>query len=542
MKKRLPALLFVTIGVLSTAFVYTNREFEITKNLEIFANIYRELNTNYVDDIAPGVLMKTGIDAMVQSLDPYTVYWSESQIEGYRYLTKGKYEGIGAVIKLIDDYPTIVESFEKSPATESGLRIGDQILQVDGQDAKGRSSEDLRAVMRGVPGTTMTLLIKRPGEKKPQTIKVTRGEISVPNVPYSGIIRNHIGYISLTTFTPKAGNNVVKALRNLYTEDPDLQGVILDLRDNGGGLLREAVNVCNIFIDKDQEVVSTRSKVKTRDRFFKTTRPAEDKNIRVAVLINERSASASEIVSGVLQDLDRAVLIGQKSFGKGLVQNTFDVGYNAKVKITTSKYYIPSGRCIQGKHYENGKAVDIPDDQRQRFKTKNGRTVLDGGGIKPDLIIQKQIDEKLLEALQEKQLIFKYVTQFSKSINKTPEPGSYTFQDWNDFVNFLQSNDFHYKSPLETEIEQLKKLTQKEETSPQIKQTVQQLEKLIKDSKTNILNSHKETIIRMIEQEIISRYHYRKGKTIHAIRGDQEVDKAIEILTDEARYTNILKP
>ncbi len=534
--------IILLIGFGGSAFVYTNREFEITKNLEIFANLYRELNSNYVDDIAPGTLMKTGIDAMVKSLDPYTVYWSESQIEGYKYLTRGKYDGIGAAIKLIGDYPTITESFKKSPAAESGLKIGDQLIAIDGQDAKGRTSEDLRAVMRGVPGSQLELTVKRPGQKNTMTITVTRGEISVPNVPYSGVIRDHIGYISLTTFTPKASANVLKALRNLYTEDPDLEGVILDLRDNGGGLLREAINICNIFVDKGLEVVSTRSKVKTRDQHFKTNKPAEDKDIRLAVLINNRSASASEIVSGVMQDLDRGVLIGQQSYGKGLVQNTYDLGYNSKAKITTSKYYIPSGRCIQAVRYKDGKPVHIPDDQRQVFYTKNGRKVLDGGGVKPDISLDAHDDTKLINDLRHQNLIFGYVTEYCSKLSQEPKAGTYTFDDWQGFLDYLEAQDFEYKSELEEHIDDLQELSDDPKTDQSVLTAINKLKESIRQSKKNELEAQRKTISGIIEQEIISRYHYRTGKTIQAISHDPEIDKAIEILTDSEAYDKIFVP
>ena len=526
--------------VMATGFVYTNREFEITKNIEIFANLYRELNTNYVDDIAPGKLMKIGLDAMVHSLDPYTVYWSETQIEGYKYLTRGKYQGIGAVIKLVGDYPTIMESFEKSPAVKAGLKIGDQIISVDGQDAKGRSSEDLRSVMRGVPGSTMDLEIIRPYEKKPITVKVTRGEISVPNVPYSGMIEDHIVYISLTTFTPKAGANVTKALRNLYTEDPDLKGVILDLRSNGGGLLREAINICNIFVDKGLDIVSTRSKVKTRDQHFKTNRMPEDKDIRVAVLINNHSASASEIVSGALQDLDRAVIIGQQSFGKGLVQNTFELGYNAKAKITTSKYYIPSGRCIQAVSYHDGKPVDIPDDQRQAFKTKNGRTVLDGGGIRPDILLKARDDNPLIQDLQKNHIIFNYVTSYCSQLKTDPVSGDYTFDDWPGFLTFLEEQSYTYISPFQKKLTELSKAGDDETLSPDVHGLIVKLKDAHLKSQSEHLADARAQIIQLIEQEIIGRYHYRTGKIIQGLRDDLEIDKAVDVLTSESEYDKIL--
>lgn len=532
----LGSLLFI-----SSAFVYDNREFEISKNLEIFANLYRELNTNYADDIDPGTLMKTGIDAMVGSLDPFTNFWSESQMEGFKYLTSGKYDGIGATIKTIGDHPTIYETFKGSPALEAGIRIGDKVIEVNGQSAKGKSTEEMRNVLRGVSGTKVLLKIERPGIPGTRDITLTRGELSAPNVPYSGMLRDHVGYISLSTFTNDAGRNMTKSLRNLYTEDPDLKGVIIDLRDNGGGLLREAVHVCNMFIDKGQEVVSTRSKVKTRDRSFKTRSAPVDLNIPVAVMINKNSASASEIVSGVIQDLDRGVLIGQQSYGKGLVQNTYDLGYNSKVKITTSKYYIPSGRCIQSANYVNGEKTYIPDDQRQVFQTKSGRKVLDGGGVQPDIIIKDRRDTKLINDLIKGDYIFNYVTEYCTSVNDSLVAGEFTFNKFNDFIKYLNNSGFSYKTSTEEALETLKAQALEDELQNNIESEIKKLEQGLDKAKKDELSSQSSTITSIIEEEIINRFQYRKGKIQQMLTNDVEIERAIDVLNNTSEYEKILK-
>ncbi|MCI5083427.1 MAG: S41 family peptidase, partial [Saprospiraceae bacterium] len=409
---KITALVVITVLGMSTTMggPKSDKYFEMIKNIEIFTNLYKEINTYYVDEVDPGKLMRIGLDAMMESLDPYTNYISESDIEGYRYLTEGKYNGIGARSKKMGDYITITELYKDQPADKAGLRPGDQIMEIDGNDTKGKTGDAINALLRGFPGTTVNLKVRRPGVEAPIQLTLTRGEVEVPNVPYYGMVSNDIGYISLTTFTRNAGRNVADALKALKKDNPALKGVIFDLRDNGGGLLNEAVNISNIFIPKGQVVVKTKGKVKDWDMSFRTTSTPVDTEIPLVVLINNRSASASEIVSGVMQDYDRGVLLGQRSYGKGLVQNTKDIGYNAKLKLTTAKYYIPSERCIQSVEYEDGEPVDIPDERRSKFKTQNGRTVLDGGGVKPDVTVKKPSDAGVIKSLIDQNLIFDFVT------------------------------------------------------------------------------------------------------------------------------------
>ena len=329
-----------TLGFLTLATTFKsdqNDYFELSKNIEIFTNLYKEINTYYVDDLDPSGLMRIGIDGMLESLDPFTNYISESEIEAFRYVTEGRYNGIGAQIETIDEFPTIVQPHENSPATEAGLQAGDQIIEVDGKSAKGKTPDELNAVLKGYPGTELALTIRRPGESKDLSITLVRGEVSVPPVPYFGMVSDDVGYIALSVFSRNAGREVGNALRELKGQNPDLKGVVFDLRGNPGGLLTEAVNISNLFIPKGELVVTTKGKVKDWDRSFKTLNQPIDADIPLVILIDDSSASASEIVSGVVQDLDRGVLMGQRSYGKGLVQNTRDVGYNSRVKLTTAK-------------------------------------------------------------------------------------------------------------------------------------------------------------------------------------------------------------
>ncbi|MEO1514601.1 MAG: S41 family peptidase [Bacteroidota bacterium] len=543
MKRALKVFAVFSILVLGIATTTTDhgKYFEISKNIEIFTNLYKEINTYYVDDVDPAKLMRTGVDAMLASLDPYTNYISESEIEGFRYITDGKYNGIGAMIRKTDDYVTITEPYENCPAQKAGLRAGDVILAVDGKSAQNRSTDDVSDILKGFPGTEVVLTIRRPGVEKPMKITMVRDEVVVPNVPYSGMLNGDIGYIALTTFTRNAGKNVGDALKKLKEENSKLKGVVFDLRGNGGGLLTEAVNVSNVFISKGELVVSTKGKVLDWDRSFKTINKAVDKDIPLVLLIDGNSASASEIVSGVIQDLDRGVLIGQRSYGKGLVQNTRDVGYNSKVKLTTAKYYIPSGRCIQGVSYDDGKPMDIPDEQRTAFKTRNGRKVLDGGGLKPDMLVKNDGGAGIVKSLIEENILFDYVTGYYLKSDKPENVKALEFEGFEDFVAYVQQQDFEYRTESEKILEQLKKQTEKDAYNSIIGTQIAKIEEQIKEEKKNDLSKYKETIIGLIEKEIASRHFYQKGKIQVGLKNDAEIKEAISILNDKARYQSILK-
>jgi carboxyl-terminal processing protease len=531
-------ILFLSIA---TTFKTDNGDpFEIAKNIEIYVNMYKELNTYYAEELDPGALMTTGIEAMLASLDPYTNYLKESDIEGYRFLTEGKYRGIGAKFEVIDGYITITEPYQESPAVKAGMKAGDQIIAVEGKSAVGKTPEEVDQIMKGAPGTDIEITVKRPGESKNIDLTLTRSEINVPNVPYYGMVNEDIGYISLTTFTREAGRNVGNALRELKKENPDIKGVIFDLRDNGGGLLNEAVNICNLFIPKGELVVSTRGKVKEWDRTFRTIAAPVDLEIPLVVLINKRSASASEIVSGVMQDLDRGVLLGQRSFGKGLVQNTRDIGYNARLKLTTAKYYIPSERCIQGVEYENGEPVDIPEEKRARFKTRNGRTVLDGGGVKPDVVVKLPYEAAVVKALKDQFLIFKYVNEYTIGRDSIKNLKDFQFDDWAGFKQFLVKNNFTYETDSESYIVKIKEFSEKE--GYEVASTISSLQSAVEQAKEQDLDRNKSHIVKLIESEIASRYEYQVGKIKMSLRNDAEIEEAIELLNDQERYKEILQP
>lgn len=538
--------IFLIIGLigtflLGTAFTVSNdkdKYFEIIKNIEIFTNLYKEVNTNYVDDIDPGQLMRTGLEAMVGSLDPFTNYISEADIEGYRFISEGRYHGIGTKQKKMGDYVTITELYKDQPADKAGLKPGDQFISVDGQSAVGRSLEELDEIMRGFPGTTMNLVIRRPGAEENLNIELIRGDVEINNVPYYGMVSDNVGYINLSVFSRNAGRNILNAFNELKKNNPGMGGIIIDLRGNGGGLLNEAINISNIFIPRDEVVVTTRGKVKDWDRTYKTVNQPIDTEIPVAVLVNKGSASASEIVSGVMQDYDRGILIGQRTYGKGLVQNTMEVGYNARVKITTAKYYIPSERCIQSVEYENGEPVAIADEKRARFQTRNGRTVLDGGGVKPDILTDPAEEKGIVKALIDDNMLFNYVTEWSLANPTIDSTDTFRFTDYDGFQRFLKKENFSYRSEAEKMLEKLGEVASEESVS--IKSEAQAIRQKLDAAQEVELTKNKDLLIRLIEKEIAGRYYYQRGKVQIGLRNDPEVNEAISILNDDKRYNQIL--
>ena len=535
----LPAVLgLALVGLTATTLSPVNDKFfEIMKAIEVYTNVYKELNTYYVDDLEPNRLMRTGIEAMVESLDPYTNYISESDVEGARLRMSGKYQGIGAEIEYIDELPTILTLYRGQPADAAGLKTGDRLLEVDGRPTRGYNREQLEEIMRGFPGTTMKLTVERPGGGRLE-LDLVRGDVNIPNVPYSGMLENNVGYVALTTFTQGAAKNVRSAVVKLRADNPELAGVVIDLRDNGGGLLNEAVDIVNIFVPKDRLIVTTKGKVREWDRSYKTQQNPLDLDLPVAVLINDRSASASEIVSGSLQDLDRGVLIGQRSYGKGLVQNVMETGYGSRVKITTAKYYIPSGRCIQALEYEDGKPVDIPDERRATFKTDAGRPVLDGGGVAPDLEIPLLGGEKITQALLDEYVIFDFVNDWVADHPTIDSVADFQFTDWDRFRDYLTQSDFKFNSRAERLLE--KAAASVKEEGYDISAELAAIQQRVDREQAATIAKYREEITDIIEKEIAGRYYYQRGRVRMGLRNDREVREAIAVLTDAGRYGEIL--
>ncbi|MBR5831966.1 MAG: S41 family peptidase [Bacteroidales bacterium] len=524
---------------------YDDKGFEISKNLEIFSTVYKNLQLNYVDDIEPGKLMKTAIDAMLASLDPYTVYIPESEIEDVKMQLMGQYGGIGMLIHQRGDYVYASEPYEGMPADLAGLKAGDKILEIDGQSAEGKTTAEVSSALRGQAGTELKVKIERDGKVLEKTL--TRREIKLKPVPYYGLVDNDYGYIKLNEFTQNASKDVKDAFLTLKSKNSNLKGLILDLRGNGGGLLNEAVDLVNIFVNKHELVVQTKGKVASRNTKHHTRNAPVDKDIPIVVLIDGYSASASEIVAGSLQDLDRAVVIGSRSFGKGLVQNILPLTYNSQMKVTVSKYYIPSGRCIQALDYahrdENGRATKVPDSLKTAFKTRNGRVVYDGFGIEPDVeIVDSSMVGNITVALVRNMLIFDYATDYAKKHFSILPAADFEITDeiYADFTDFLKDKKYEYSTSTEKALELLKEAAKDEKYIESIADDIEKLIQKVHSDKAIDLQKNREDISGFIKSELLTRYYYEKGRIEGMLNNDDEVKAAIEILSDKDSYNNIL--
>ncbi len=546
----LNALVIMTLCIAftpnSSIKAQTSPDFEIAKNLEILSSLYKELNVNYVDGVNPSDLMKTGIDAMLDKLDPYTVYIPESEIEDFRFMTTGEYGGIGSLIHKQGDYVIISEPYENSPAQKAGLKAGDKILKINDKSAQGKSVEDVSAVLKGQPGTSFKLLIEREGEANPLTFDILREKITIDPVPYYGMIEgSKFGYIKLNSFTQTASAEVKHALLDLKAKNA-LGGLVLDLRDNGGGLLNEAVNIVNLFVKKNELVVSTKGKLSDKNRSYQTSMEPVDTNIPLVVLVNGNSASASEIVAGALQDLDRAVIVGHRTYGKGLVQNVFPLSYNTQVKITVAKYYIPSGRCIQEIDYAHRNAAgatgNVPDSLITAYKTLRGRTVYDGKGIAPDVETDSMRLSTISYNLITQYLLFNYATKYAASHPAIAPPDNFKLSDddYNDFIAYTEKNDFQYKTVAEKELETVKKAAIYEKSWDAMKPQYDLMQEAIAQHKKKVIMANKPEIEDILQQEIVSRYYYQRGRIESTLTDDPDLKSAVKVLSNSATYSAIL--
>ena len=545
MKKNIILILLVPVFGLFTRLSAQN-DFEIVKNVDIFISVLNELNDKYADEISPGELTQTAIKAMLLSLDPYTVYFNEGEIETYRMMNAGESGDVDVTLKNIDKQPVIVEMIGDGPSSKAGLRVGDRILKINGQSSENRDIDALILAMRGQPGSTYTVDVFRPTDGKNLTFKVKREKVKQPNIPYSGILGDKVGYIKLNQFLENAGQEVFDAYKQLKEEG--MEYLILDLRDNGGGLLGEAVNIIDIFVGKDVTVVETKGKIEEMNRFYKTQNVAADPDIPIVVLVNEHSASASEIVSGTLQDLDRAVIVGKKSFGKGLVQKVYPMDYNTSMKVTVSKYYIPSGRCVQNIEYFDRDTTKggykIPDSLAVAYKTKNGRTVYDKGGVEPDVAVPDEEIPDILTALIEEQAIFDFANDYRAKHETIAEAEKFVVDDalYNEFLKFLQTKKYACTTALETKLEELKTAAEEDHSFADIQSAYNQLKSQIEKLKTQDLNTHKAQIERALTQEIVSRYYFSTGKLVNSLHHDSYIEAAKEVLLNSSRYNAILSP
>jgi carboxyl-terminal processing protease len=545
MKKKLLYLsLVLTIAVAFSFSEPAERYFEIAKNLDIFATLFKEVNALYVDEVNPNKLVRTGIDAMLTSLDPYTNYIPEDEVEDFRTTNTGQYGGIGAVTREIGKRTVVTMIMEGYGAQKGGLKIGDEVLRIDDIELSKLSREESSQLMKGQVGTPVSLTIKRMGVDKPIKLEFKREKIKLNNVPYAGLVANDIAYIQLSDFTPDAAKEVKNALTVL--KEQGAKGVILDLRGNPGGLLIEAVNITNLFLPKGKLVVSTKGKIPENNLNYETLNAPIDTEIPVSVLINRGSASASEIVAGTLQDYDRGIVIGEKSYGKGLVQVSRPLSYNSQLKVTTAKYYTPTGRCIQVLDYthrrDDGSVGSIPDSLKRVFKTTNGRTVYDGGGIDPDVKTETREAHTLTQVLFEKGYLFDFAAQYVYNNPQQLEARTFTLTDeaYQRFVNWMKDKNYAYKSYLEYQLHQFSQEAKKEKYYTDLKSQIDAIQSRIADSKKNELMLYKDEIKMLLEEEIVSHYHLEKGGIEAGFKYDDDVKKATELLHDQSQYKKLL--
>lgn len=539
-------IIILCVGIASAfAFSFSQDYFEVSKNLDVFNTLYRELNIAYVDETKPGQLMKTGIEAMLASLDPYTNYYTENDIEDYRYMTTGEYGGIGALIQDVDKKITITEPYENFSAFKAGLRAGDQIIEVSGINVIGKKTEDITTMLKGQAGTPIKLKVIRLGQTAVTEVNLLREEIKVKAVPYYSMLNEEVGYIKLTSFTDNCSGEVKEALLKL--KEKNCKSLILDLRGNPGGLLQEAVNIVNFFVDKNNEVVSTKGKVKDWNKQYFSLYTPVDTQIPLVILVDNNSASASEIVSGALQDLDRAVILGQRSYGKGLVQQTRDLTYNTKLKVTVAKYYIPSGRCIQALDYTHkdldGRVEKVPDSLITAFKTKNGRIIYDGAGILPDVKTEPIKYSNILITLLNKNHLFTFVNDYllkHPQYKTTSSNVSLSDNDYNDFMVYLKDKDYNYKTQSDYALEDLKSDATNEKYYQSIQAEYEALLNKMASNKKDDLVRFKPEIKQFIEEEIASRFEFQKGRIETSLKYDLDILDAKKVLADKQKMTSIL--
>jgi carboxyl-terminal processing protease len=541
-KPKIFIVLLLTVAVIGPAAKIGDDFFEISKNLEIFSELYKNINIYYADETKPGSLMKTGIDAMLKSLDPYTNYIPESKMEDYRFMTTGQYGGIGSLIRTIDGEVFVSEPYENFPAQKSGLQAGDRIVRVDGSNVEGKNQDEISEALKGSPGSTVKIEIERHGEAE-MTFMVKREEIKIPDVPYSALLDDKTGYIKLNGFTRTASKEVREAFNNLKNEG--MEQVVLDLRGNGGGLLMEAVNIVNFFVPRGTEVVSTKGKIEEWDKVHRALNEPLTADMPVAVLIDGGSASASEIVSGTLQDLDRAIIVGDRSFGKGLVQQTKDIPYGSKLKLTVAKYYTPSGRCIQKLDYfhkNEGKVEEVPDSLIRQFKTANGRPVFDGKGIDPDVEVEGEMMGKIVGGLFRGNYFFKYANEFQRNNPTIVDASSFELNDaeFENFLNWLSDKEVDYSTDTQKALEELIEKAKEEKYYAEVSTELERLQLDMNPEVREDALKFKDQLKHILENEIVSRYSYQNGRMKHSLRDDPVIDAALENLNKE-QYEKILK-
>jgi len=540
MKKKI-IIPILAIGIFFTTVSFKSDFFEIAKQIEIFTTLFKELNMNYVDEVTPATLMDNAIKGVLADLDPYTVYWNEQAVEDARINNSGVYSGIGAAVRSQKDKLIIVEPFKDYPADKAGLKAGDEIIKV-GNTVVADYEEEAGELLKGNTGSSVEVTYIRQG--KTNTTTINRGSVAVKAVPYYKLINNDIGYIVLTAFSQKTTVETKAALLDLKSQGA--KKIILDLRGNPGGLLNEAISIVNLFVPKGEVITTTKSVIEKYNKTYKTRLDPIDTEIPLVVLVNGRSASASEIVSGGLQDLDRAIIVGARSFGKGLVQRPKKLTYGTQLKVTISRYYTPSGRCIQALDYwnrdENGDPIRKDAKEYNSFKTKGGRTVYDGGGILPDIEVETAEFSPVTTALLKDNAIFDYATKYYYS-HKMTDWKNFTFSDsdFQDFLRFLKDNNFNYETETEAKFAEALRRAEDDDLSKEISSSYANLMASISTAKDKAIVSKKAEITSLISDEILKRYFYKEGLYDYQVENNPEIIEAIKVLNDENRYKRILK-
>ena len=547
--KHLKTLLILLVLTATTAVGQTKKNnFEIAKSIDIYNNVLRQLNMYYVDEIDPAELNESAINAMLEGLDPYTVFITESQIEDVKLMTTGEYGGIGSLIQYFEGKTQISEPYEGFPAAKAGLIPGDIFLEINDIDVTTKNSNEISELLKGTPGTTVKLKMQRPGDKEPYVKELKREKIKIDNIPYSTVFDNGIGYAILSQFTKDCASELKEVIIDMKKKH-ELKGFILDLRGNGGGLLNEAVDIVNMFVPKNKLVVYQKGKVPENNYNHYTQHEPLDLDIPLVILVNEGSASASEIVSGSIQDFDRGVIVGQRTFGKGLVQNIFPMSYNTQIKVTVAHYYLPSNRCIQEIDYSKKKTGNVADTLAKAdtlgkvFHTANGRVVYEGHGIQPDVKIEPTMASTITMHLYAKNLFFKYANKFYREHKSIKSPKDFKITDaiYEDFMQFVKDEGFTFTSESENEIKNLEKIAKAEGYLEEIQPILDQVVATIEVEKTKDLIDNRKEIEEMLETEIVSRYYYQKGRIIAALDNDPELEKAFEVILNQEEYNDILK-
>jgi carboxyl-terminal processing protease len=537
-------ILIVFLTVVIAAQKPAEKYFDIAKSLDIFATLFKEVNAYYVDEVEPQKLIRHGIEGMLESLDPYTDYIPEDELESFQITTTGQYGGIGALIGIVNKKIVVTHPYKNFPAYRSGIRVGDEIISINGKSVQSKNPTEISTLLKGNPKTTLELKVRRAGKSETVTHQLTREKITITNLSFSGLVETDIGYIRLDDFTPGAAREVSEAVLDLKRKGA--KKIILDLRNNPGGLLHEAVNIVNLFVDKDLDVVATKGKVEEWNKTYKTLNKPIDKKIAMIILVGDGSASASEIVAGALQDYDRAVLVGQRTFGKGLVQTTRPLAYNSQLKVTTAKYYIPSGRCIQALDYthrkDDGTVERFADSLKTEFKTKGGRKVFDGGGLDPDVNVEDEYVGTITSTLINKGLVFEFASRYCAQNPIKPDLKSFRLsdKDFENFVSYAKSQKFSYTTALEDDISKLVDAAKKEPYYDQLSGELKELENKIQASKSSDLDNYKPEIMTVLQEQIGFHYDLYEGQAEVTLDHDKAIIEARKVLNDSLRYNKLL--